>query len=80
MPYEVFDNNEICEEYGDPTYDRPFETWDKAVAFAKSWLGALSEGVTFEKGKAFDYSGFGDMLEIREVSDEPYCVKTSHNS
>lgn len=74
----VFDNNKPASTVEFPQI-RKCEGWDnhefdsfpKAVAYAFSWLGtiATTEPEDFLNG-GFDYSGHGDIIEIREVNNE----------
>ena len=43
-----------------------FETFDAAVEYANKWLGPYG-GELLVLGKPNDYSGYGDVIEIREI-------------
>ena len=83
MPYQVFDNGHPCEldfpppREGSDEYDwgnSTFEEFDDALFHARIWLGDAwggsddgESGVVLESDEEYDYSGYGDVIEIREV-------------
>lgn len=43
-----------------------FDTFAEAVAYARKWLGEYDCLPLDWDGKPFDYSGYGDLIEIRD--------------
>jgi hypothetical protein len=69
--YQVFDNGKpadcfhcnVHESWNNSVYD----TFEKALEYANKWLGFFGSGVVLKLNTPWDYSGYGDMIEIREV-------------
>lgn len=76
MSYRVYDNGKPA----DSTHHNltrgigwdcaDFETLTEAQNYADNWLGNYATPLTFDlqPGKPIDYSGYGDYIEIREVT------------
>ena len=68
--YQVFDNGKpadclhckVHESWNKSAYD----TFEEALEYANKWLGMYG-GVVLKLNTPWDYSGYGDMIEIREV-------------
>lgn len=52
-----------------------FSTFDEALAYARKWLGPNhggsedgKEGINLDVNQPYDYSGYGDVIEIRKIS------------
>jgi hypothetical protein len=43
-----------------------YDTFEQALSYARKWLWPYGEGVVLKLNKPWDYSGYGDMIEIRE--------------
>lgn len=73
MKYQVLDNNrpadcfhcKVHESWNKSKYD----TFDEALNYARKWLGFYGTCVVLKPNTPWDYDGFGDMIEIREVED-----------
>ena len=74
--YGVFENNKPCDNKNHkvhPSWNNSvFETWDQALRYAYKWLGQFAdavkmEGPALEVNVPYDYSGYGDMIEIRKI-------------
>lgn len=76
--YQVLENERPCSVTGCPSltkgvgWDRhSFNSFEEALAYTKKWLGDYA--VTIPEnwdGSSYDYSGYGDIIEIREVFEE----------
>lgn len=70
--YQVFDNGRRA-QYPDcavsKSWDKScFNSFEKAESYALKWLGGYSPGVGVLKLNCpFNYSGYEDMIEIREI-------------
>jgi len=70
--FQVFCNNKPADTKGFPNLTKEcwanstFSTFEEAHDYAVSWLGHFEVG-DMELGKVYDYSGYGDTIEIREV-------------
>lgn len=71
MAYQVLDNGKPADCHHHKvhfTWDQStFDTLAGALAHARNWLGAHGHGVVLKVNEPVDYSGYGDMIEIREV-------------
>jgi len=71
--YQVFDNEKPADcfnydsKYGSYWSISIYRTFEEACDYANRWLGKLSEGVVFTLNKPYDYSGYGDIIEIRDI-------------
>lgn len=69
----LFDNGKLANNQGFP--ELRGKGWsfeghndlDTCRGYAAAWLNDSKLGWKLEVGKPVDYSGFGDMIEIREV-------------
>ena len=70
--FQVYDNDRladhtkctVCSSWYQPICN----TFEEAQEYAKKWLGANLESLCpNEPNKSVDYSGYGDMIEIREI-------------
>lgn len=71
--FEVFDNGKPASVEGFPNLltwkTNRFETLLEAHNYAKNWLGAYyHEGLALLPGVSYDYSGYQDLIEIRETA------------
>jgi len=69
----VYDNGSEAGRIDHPDYHESwpmrarFESFHEAEKYAIRWLGIYGEeDMAFEIGVPFEYSGFGDTIEIRE--------------
>ncbi len=76
MKYGVFDNGRPASKSGFPEIkgtgwlNHIFDTYNDARRYAINWLGADGGYGDFEDFKLntpYDYSGRGDMIEIKEI-------------
>ncbi len=72
IKYGVFDNNRPCSTVGfpdfDPSWDNHlFDSFDDALVYANKWLGYYPDYVSLKVNKPWDYSGYGDFIEIVEM-------------
>ena len=69
--YQVFDNEKLADCIShkvDLTWkNSSFKTLKEARAYARNWLGLWAPGILLKVNKPFDYSGYGDIIEIRKV-------------
>ena len=69
--YQVLDNGKpadcfhcnVHESWNKSTYS----TFEEALEYARDWLGRYGIGVVLKPNTPWDYSGYGDIIEIREV-------------
>lgn len=68
--FVVYDNNKKakCPEHNvnSSWNECSYDTFKEALDYARHWLGVYGEGVVLKPNKPWDYSGYGDMIEIRE--------------
>lgn len=74
MSYAVFDNNMPASCAGFPCAkewsNHVFQLRREAVDYALQWLGSFAPPrEVLECQDSYDYSGYGDVVEIREVHD-----------
>lgn len=67
----VYDNDKPASVEGYPYMhsswkNHRFETFEEAQKYARNWLGELEILCPNEPNSRVDYSGYGDMIEIRE--------------
>jgi hypothetical protein len=79
MPFQVFDGDKPCDEVGVPRLKglgwvtSRFATFAEALKHARKWCAPYGssydgeEGFVLEVNKPYDYSGYGDMITIKEV-------------
>jgi len=72
MSYEVYDNGRLAHhkyhrdvsiEWDHP----PCATFEEAKSYARNWLGEFSSLCPDKPNQPIDYSGYGDIIEIREI-------------
>lgn len=68
--FQVFDNDRPARHPDcdvSPSWKtHEFETFKEAYEYALNWLGPYGKGITLMLDKPFPYSGYGDVIEIRE--------------
>lgn len=74
MRYAVFDNKKPASSYAFPELKSSgwsthiFDTFDEANDYLNRWLGLYENGIiNLEPNIPFDYNGYGDIVEIKEV-------------
>jgi len=69
--FAVFENNRPAKYVDGPECwrDNEFATQEEANKYAHHWLDDWAKGIpaTMELGKKYDYNGYGDIIEIREI-------------
>lgn len=79
--FQVFDNDKETNEHGFPSMRifgvrerKPFDKFDEAFEHALNWLAPMYIEVderklweAFKNNQPYDYSGKGDLIEIRIV-------------
>jgi len=79
--YQVFDNGRPADTTGYPQlkgsgwHNSVFDTFTAAHEYALNWLGYLGDDIgagyadnaVLKLNTPYDYSGYGDKIEIREV-------------
>lgn len=69
----VYDNNKEASRVGFPELagkgwkTARFNNFSDAHKYAITWLGEVGVGLSLKLGQKFDYDGYGDIIEIREV-------------
>lgn len=75
--YQVFDHGKPADCH---YHQNAHSLWDKsffgdleeALQYAHNWLGAWSPGIETLRneavGNVYNYNGYGDMIEIRQVA------------
>lgn len=71
--YQVLDNNKPADclnfKVSKSWVNSSFNQFEKAESYALNWLDSYSPGVgVLRPNEPFHYSGYGDYLEIREIS------------
>ncbi|HEX9232454.1 MAG TPA: hypothetical protein VF849_00105 [Blattabacteriaceae bacterium] len=70
--YQVFDNNKPAQfpfHKVHPSWKRSkFNSFIKAFNYAKHWLGVYKNSVQLKLNTPSDYTGYGDLIEIRRIS------------
>ena len=76
MPrYALFDNDKPASEEGFPELrgcgweTHIFDTLHEAQMYANNWLGYPGHVYVLRVGLKYDYSGYGDMLLLKEIPD-----------
>lgn len=70
--FGVYDNDKPASGTGFPRLKghgwstHQFPTFQEAQSYARQWLGAYSYGAPLELNQSWDYSGYGDMILIKE--------------
>lgn len=71
MPFQVFDNGKPADCHHHTVSSSlncsVFSTYEEARAYAESWLGEIFHSTDLQLNTPYDYSGYGDLIEIREV-------------
>ena len=73
--YGVYENNKPCSRQGYPNLkfecwsNHVFPTFEEAVQYARDWLGAYGDYAKLELDIPFNYNGYGDMIEIKEIEE-----------
>jgi len=75
MVFSVYDNGRPAkypDSKVDPSWNNnTFDTFEEALEYAHMWLGPFGgswdgmDGVVLELNVPWDYSGYGDVIEIR---------------
>jgi len=73
--FEVFDNGKTADSRGFPSLSsiapesNKFDSFDSALEYATWWCGGKSDSTMLPllPDIPWDYSGYGDMIEIRTV-------------
>lgn len=72
MVYQVLENGKPADSKSYPKLanlgwdNSTFESFEAALAYALKWLGCYAPK-TLEVGIPYDYSGYGDTIEIKKV-------------
>jgi hypothetical protein len=70
--YQVFDNNKPAQYPAHKVHpswkQSKFNSFIEALNYAHKWLGNMSPGRILKLNDPYDYSGCGDILEIRRVA------------
>jgi len=71
--YQVYDNGRLADLTNsgnqDSIWQHPVcETFEQALQYAEQWLGDLA-GINLKPNVPVDYSGYGDMIEIRKIEE-----------
>jgi len=75
MRYALFDNDKPASREGFPDLKSEcwkthiFDTEHEAQMYANNWLGYPGPHYTLRVGLKYDYSGYGDMLLLKEIPD-----------
>jgi hypothetical protein len=72
MKWQVLDNNKPAKGLTFDPHDEDwgkheFESFEDAHNYAVNWLGRWGYGLKFQPNTIYDYSGYGDTLQIKEV-------------
>lgn len=75
VKYQVFDNGKPADCHHHPkvhsSWDRSvFDTLAEAQAYARKWLGIYAPSGPIPVDTPWDYSGMGDVIEIRTIQGE----------
>jgi len=70
--FQVFDNDRPADCFNHEVHksweQSKFKTFDEALEYARNWLGYPEGDIPpLELNVPWDYSGYGDKIEIREV-------------
>jgi len=69
--FQVFDNNKPADASGHNVHhtwnNSTFSTFEEAHQYANQWLAPSHGLVILKLNQPYDYSGYGDIIEIREV-------------
>ena len=75
MKYQVLDNDKPADCFNhkvDKSWNtNVFDTFDEALEYARAWLAPYGgsydgkSGIVLKVNEPYDYSGYGDMIEIR---------------
>lgn len=80
MPFQVLDNGKSADCHGFPVHPSwnksLYDTFDEALKYAWKWLGDKTGGPLLKVNTPWEYSGYGDTIEIREIVD-PFVVRRS---
>jgi hypothetical protein len=78
--FAVLDNNKPASEEGFPKLKghgwvtHKFVTLLGAQEYANHWLGQWAPGRRLELNEVYDYNGYGDLIVIVEVDNEPLSL------
>lgn len=68
MKYQVLDGNKPAQfpnhQVHESWNNSIFNTYVEALNYAHKWLGEYSPGRVFQLNKKYDYSGYGDYIQI----------------
>lgn len=69
--WQVLDNNKPATGFhfdllNEDLGKHEFSSFDEAHEYAISWLGHWGKGLKLMPNKPYDYSGYGDILLIKE--------------
>lgn len=74
--FKVYDNGKEANCFGYKVHEswdaKGFETFEAALIYARKWIAPYggsydgTDGVILQLNKPYDYSGYGDFIEIRE--------------
>lgn len=72
IKYKVLDNHKpaigaIYDLDNEDLGKNEFPSFEEAHDYAVSWLGHWGKGLKLKPNIAYDYSGYGDILEIKEI-------------
>lgn len=74
MPYQVFDNGKPADCHHHKMHGSweksSFDTLEEAEAYANNWLGIYGQYEAHELLTGVDYSGYGDVIQIKKVENE----------
>lgn len=66
--YIVCENGkEASDFYSSSWGNARFDTLPEAQEYAEKWLGIYHNGKTLKLNEEYDYSGYGDIVTIKEV-------------
>ena len=70
VKFVVYDNNKFA-KYPEcnvhPSWSQcSYDTFEEALDYARRWLGMYGGGVVLKVNEPWDYSGYGDTIEIRK--------------
>ena len=79
MKFQVFDGDKPA-QFPDCRVDKSwdnsvFDTEDEALVYARKWCAPYgstydgTQGFTIKAGEKYDYSGYGDFIEIRVINN-----------
>lgn len=86
MFYQVLDNNKPADykhhKVSHCWKQSTYSNFNDALMYARKWLGLAlggsydgKTGITLEPNQPYDYSGYGDTIEIREIGGSDMTAK-----